>query len=196
MIQLILDTSYIGLNIGLLKDDVLIEKVEIEANRKQSELTMPYLAKLFKKHSIDPLSIDQVIITEGPGSFTGLRIAMTIGKVIAAMTHCELYTMNTLLAYVHPSIEKGMAIMDARSKRAYIAIIEKGVFTTQPYIQKLNEFASEEILVFGDAHLIHQESQPFSIIDNIVAYKNDWQKVEDIDALAPVYLKENSSYGR
>lgn len=195
MIELILDTSYIGLNIGITKDSILIDKIEIEANRKQSELTMPKLDEIFKKNNIDPQTIKRVIITEGPGSFTGLRIAMTIAKVICSMINCELYTINTLFAYIHPSIKKGFAIMDARSKRAYIAQIENEVVTLNPQVIEIKDINIEEAEFFGDAHLIDKESSQFSIIDNILANKHLWKKVNDVDALVPLYLKDNSDYG-
>lgn len=195
MITLLLDTAYLGLNIGIVKEDVLIEKVEIVAQRKQSELTLPMLADLFDKHQLSPLSISKIIITEGPGSFTGLRIAMTIAKVIASMTNCQLYTINTLLAYVHPSVPRGIALMDARSQRAYYAVVEKGKFSVNPRTIYLNEYSYDETPIYGDGHLVNQESTPFSIIDNMWAYQSEWQLVSDVDHLVPLYLKDNQDYG-
>lgn len=195
MIELILDTSHIGLNIGILKHNVLIEKVEIEASRKQSELTMPLLEELFTKNEINPQNIQKVIITEGPGSFTGLRIAMTIAKVLCSMLECDLYTINTLVAYVNPKIEKGLAIMDARGKRAYVAKLEKGKLVGSPTTIPLQEIDIEGYQIFGDAHLLNLSSEGFSIIDNIIDYRDQWKKVDDIDALVPLYLKDNKEYG-
>lgn len=195
MITLLLDTAYLGLNIGIVKDDQLIEKTEIIAQRKQSELTLPMLAELFKKHDLKPLDINQIVITEGPGSFTGLRIAMTIAKVICSMTECQLHTINTLLAYVHPDIDSGLAIMDARSKRAYVAKVEHGQFVENPQTVELEDIHVGNHLVFGDGQLIGVDSTPFSIIENMLAHKQHWQLVNDVDALVPLYLKENQEYG-
>lgn len=195
MITLLMDTAYLGLNLGLVKDNVLIDKLEIVAQRKQSELTLPELDDMFKRNGIKPLDITEVVITEGPGSFTGLRIAMTIAKVICSMTSAKLYTINTLLTYVHPSVEKGLAIMDARSQRAYIALIENGVLIGEAQTVLVSDIVVTDESVFGDAQLIGQESKPFSVIDNMFAYKESWTFVEDVDALVPLYLKEKQDYG-
>lgn len=193
MIELILDTSYTGLNIGLVKDNVILEKIEIKAERQQSEITMPTLDELFKKNNLKPLDLSAVIITSGPGSYTGLRIAMTIAKVMGSIAHIPVYTINTLLAYVHPSYKKGLALMDARSKRAYYALIECGEIKEMAV--KPIESIESESLVFGDGHLINVKSEPFSLIENILAYRNKWELIGDIDSLSPLYLKENSDYG-
>lgn len=195
MLTLLLDTAYLGLNIGIANDDVLIDKVEILAKQKQSEITLPMLKELFDKHNLDPLDITEICITEGPGSFTGLRIAMTIAKVIATLTSSKLYTVNTLLTYVHPTIDKGWAIMDARSQRAYVALIEKGEFSIVPQVKKLEDIDTQQDFVFGDGQLLSKESQDFSLIDNMLAYKNKWKLIEDVDSLVPLYLKENQDYG-
>lgn len=194
MLELILDTSYTSLNIGILYNSNLIEKVEIEANRRQSEITMSKLNELFVKNEINPLHIKNVIITEGPGSFTGLRIAMTIAKVICSMIDADLYTINTLFSYIHPSINKGLAIMDARSKRAYTMKIQNGMIEEEVKVIELDKIEAQDYLVFGDAHLINAQSEQFSIIDNIIANKAHWKKVEDVDSLTPLYLKNEKEY--
>lgn len=195
MIELILDTSYIGLNIGLLVDGQLIEKIEMKAERKQSEITMVVLSDLYNRHQLKPLDTQSILVTEGPGSFTGLRIGMTIAKVMASMLNCKLYTINTLYGYVHPDVKTGLAIMDARSNRAYVATFEKGINVLEPTVLALEDIVVNQALIFGDAHLINQTAQPFSMIDNLIARRQDWQLVDDVDALAPLYLKEKSDYG-
>ena len=85
--------------------------------------------------------------------------------------------------------------MDARSKRAYIAQIENEVVTLNPQVIEIKDISIEEAEIFGDAHLIDKESSQFSIIDNILANKHLWKKVNDVDALVPLYLKDNSDYG-
>lgn len=195
MITLLLDTAYLGLNIGIVKDNQLIEKTEIIAQRKQSELTLPMLAQLFEKHDLKPLEINQIVITEGPGSFTGLRIAMTIAKVICSLTDCQLYTINTLLAYVHPTINDGLAIMDARSKRAYVGKVSYGQFIEEPTTLTLDQIQINHETVFGDGQLIGIKAEPFSIIENMLAHQANWKLVDNVDALVPLYLKENQDYG-
>ena len=64
----------------------------LEAFKKQSETIFVELNRLLKETNLDYKDIDRVIITKGPGSYTGIRIAMTIAKVLCSQMHKELYT--------------------------------------------------------------------------------------------------------
>jgi tRNA threonylcarbamoyladenosine biosynthesis protein TsaB len=73
---------------------------------------------------LKPMDIDQCVITDGPGSYTGVRIAMTVAKVMCAMRSLPLYTLGTLQLYA--GRETCTVLLDARGKRAYAASFENG----------------------------------------------------------------------
>ena len=87
MISLCMDSAYKALVLGLYKDGTLIDGVSIEAFKKQSETIFVELNQLFGKTGLDYKDVDEVIITDGPGSYTGIRIAMTIAKVFCTQMH-------------------------------------------------------------------------------------------------------------
>lgn len=192
MLTLILDTASRYLNIGVLKNDELVVNYSIEANKRQSEIAMSTIQRLFNQHDLDSKDVDTVVITKGPGSYTGVRIAMTIAKVFCAFRPATLYVVNTLIAYVGK--KTGCAIMDARAKRAFCAIYDKGIEIMAPTIVRIDEI-NYEGNYYGDSFLLNKESLPFDTIANIVDIKEKWEKVDDIDALTPLYLKENEAYG-
>ena len=96
------------------------------------------LNRLLKETNLDYKDIDRVIITKGPGSYTGIRIAMTIAKVLCSQMHKELYTISTMQLYA--GIEKqANVILDARSQRAYVAHVEDGQIQGNIQILTLDE---------------------------------------------------------
>lgn len=84
------------------------------------------LNQLFEKTGLDYKDVDEVIITDGPGSYTGIRIAMTIAKVFCTQMHKTLKCISTMQLFAGMD-ESANVILDARSKRAYVAHLEKGV---------------------------------------------------------------------
>ena len=92
MISLCMDSAYKQLVLGLYKDKELLAGISLEAFKKQSETIFVELNRLLKETNLDYKDIDRVIITKGPGSYTGIRIAMTIAKVLCSQMHKELYT--------------------------------------------------------------------------------------------------------
>lgn len=115
MISLCMDSAYKQLVLGLYKDQELLAGISLEAFKKQSETIFVELNRLLKETNLDYKDIDRVIITKGPGSYTGIRIAMTIAKVLCSQMHKELYTISTMQLYA--GIEKqANVILDAAVK--------------------------------------------------------------------------------
>ena len=85
MNSLFIDTSTKYLCIGIAKDNNVIYKYQQEAIKKQSELTIPFLKKALDENNMTLNDIDEVNVTIGPGSFTGIRIGMCVAKVLASM---------------------------------------------------------------------------------------------------------------
>ena len=146
MISLCMDSAYKNLVLGLYEDDRLLAGIAKEAFKQQSETIFVELNQLLAQTHLDYADIDRVIITDGPGSYTGIRIAMTIAKVLCTQMHKELYCISTMQLYagMEPSAN---VILDARSHRAYIAHVENGIIHPETQVLSL-----DEVKTFIDQH--------------------------------------------
>ena len=197
MISLCMDSAYKQLVLGLYKDQELLAGISLEAFKKQSETIFVELNRLLKETGLDYKDMDRVIITKGPGSYTGIRIAMTIAKVLCSQMHKELYTISTMQLYA--GIEKqANVILDARSQRAYVAHVEDGQIQGNIQILTLDEvkefIETNPGILLGDADLIGQDVQKVDFLKNFIELEPYYEKVENIHALVPDYLKESDSY--
>ena len=82
MITLFIDTCTEVLNVALIKDGIILGSSTISSS-EHSKHTMPEIEKLFKNNNINPKSVSKIMVTNGPGSFTGIRIGVTIAKTYA-----------------------------------------------------------------------------------------------------------------
>ncbi len=197
MISVCMDSAYKQLVLGLYKDQELLAGISLEAFKKQSETIFVELNRLLKETGLDYKDMDRVIITKGPGSYTGIRIAMTIAKVLCSQMHKELYTISTMQLYA--GIEKqANVILDARSQRAYVAHVEDGQIQGNIQILTLDEvkefIETNPGILLGDADLIGQDVQKVDFLKNFIELEPYYEKVENIHALVPDYLKESDSY--
>ena len=197
MISLCMDSAYKQLVLGLYKDKELLAGISLEAFKKQSETIFVELNRLLKETNLDYKDIDRVIITKGPGSYTGIRIAMTIAKVLCSQMHKELYTISTMQLYA--GIEKqANVILDARSQRAYVAHVEDGQIQGNIQVLTLDEvkkfIETNPGILLGDADLMGQDVQKVDFLKNFIELEPYYDKVENIHALVPDYLKESDSY--
>ena len=193
MITLCMDTSHKFLAVSMIKDDQVIASVQEDCWKKQSEYIFPVITKMTEDNNIRPEDIDNVVITKGPGSFTGVRIAMTIAKVFCAMAGKPLYTLETLQLYAGK--KDCTVLLDARGKRAYTARFHDGKPLTETAAVPLNEIElSDEDIVIGDGHLAGLPDNYPDLAENFLALKNEWKAVENVHLLTPEYLKSTSDY--
>ena len=191
MITLFMDTSFRHLNLALYQDERILGSLHQAAFKSQSELILPELDKLFKAHQLQALDVDQIVLTDGPGSYTGLRIAMTIAKTLAALKDLKVYTLSSL--HMMAGLANHTAVvMDARGGRVYAAQYHQATLQGREAILKLEDaqqlFRSWRVV--GDGSLIGHEDVYFDVAEHVLALKKQWTLVADVEALVPRYLKE------
>ena len=99
MKTLCLDSAHKYLVIGLYENDRMICGTANLSWKRQSETIFPELMRLMKEAGWDSDDVDEVVITDGPGSYTGVRIAMCVAKVLCTRKHIPLYAVSTLQLY-------------------------------------------------------------------------------------------------
>ena len=193
MLTLCLDTAHKHLVVGLIQDDQIIAQMQQESWKKQSELILPEIDRMLKTHKLLPNHIDQIVITNGPGSFTGVRISMTIAKILGSVAHKTVYTLSTLQLYA--ADKSAIVLIDARGNRAYYGKYQNYIGKDEIIsIDDLKAIVEDDHLIIGDGSLLDREDNYPNIVENFLKCKTYWQKVNSIDLLEPVYLKENSEY--
>ncbi|MFR9256084.1 MAG: tRNA (adenosine(37)-N6)-threonylcarbamoyltransferase complex dimerization subunit type 1 TsaB [Merdibacter sp.] len=78
MKTLCMDTAHKNLIVALYENDRMICGIAREAWKRQSEDLFPAIIECMEKAGWDSTDLDEVVITDGPGSYTGVRIAMTV----------------------------------------------------------------------------------------------------------------------
>ena len=67
---------------------------------------------------------DEMVITIGPGSYTGVRVALTIAKTLNATMNIKVKTVSSLKAMA--GMKKAISILDARSHKLFLGIYNEG----------------------------------------------------------------------
>jgi tRNA threonylcarbamoyl adenosine modification protein YeaZ len=193
MNRLFIDTATKYLCIGIAKDEKVIYKFQQEAIKKQSELTIPFLQKALKENNLELKDIDEVTVTIGPGSFTGIRIGMCVAKVLASLNNIPLKAISSLNSYA--SLGNKIVILDAKAKRVYLGIyndnqkvIDECVVEISTLKEMLKDYPDYDVVL--DAHLLDLDSEEIDVIENMNRISLTSDVVENIDSLVPIYLKD------
>lgn len=196
MITLGIDTSFHYLTLVLFDEEHVLASIQKEAFKKQSELVLVEIEQLFLSCGLNPNALEAIVVTDGPGSYTGLRIGLTIAKVLGSLANIKIYTLSSLqvLAGLENDIH---VLLDARAKRAYYAHYHLGKSLGEERvldIETLSQQLKPDDNVIGDGHLINRETQYPDYTQHFIQLKDMWMPVDDIDALIPRYLKANEDY--
>lgn len=195
MITLCIDTSYKYLTCLLMKDDEIISSYSEECFKRQSEKIFDVLDEVFKKANLKRDDIDSVCISKGPGSYTGVRISMTLAKTLCALKKIDLYTISTFRLYAGNK-PNTMVLMDARASRAYIGIYDKDKVILNDCVKELKDISTDGYDVVLDGHLLGLEDKDVNIPECFKETKKYWEKVDNVNHLTPTYLKESEDYYR
>lgn len=102
-------------------DDSVVTAAWTSARRQSAEL-MPRLVELLAAHGRDLADTDAVAVGTGPGSFTGLRVAMAIGKGLAVALGRPIVGVPSLVAWLAAAPDADAALARAGARDAYLLV--------------------------------------------------------------------------
>ena len=192
---LCLDSSDRYLSVGIGCDGALLTSIRYEAWQKQSEFMVEEISSLCQKLCINPHDFKGVSISKGPGSYTGIRIALTVGKVIAFSLQIPLYLSSSLEAL--RNLEKpSICLFNARSKRSYFAVYgpegvkEKDTILTNEEV--LSYIASHpDYVLCGDLAYLGLKGEEGNELNNLLHNVDEEHRIDNVHKARPVYLKDD-----
>lgn len=194
MISLFLNTSIDFLSVAIVKDGVVLDSFYTKLNNDLSKITLSVIDDMLNRLSISKRDIERIVCVNGPGSFTGLRIGVTIAKVWAYSLNIDIVGVSSL--YVLATGVEGdyiVPIIDARRGYVYAGIYDKNynVVMKDCYIS-LEELSSR---VSGLDSFVYVSSNGFNgsieyvpNVERIFKYL-DMDNVSDSFSFVPNYLK-------
>ena len=174
---LYIDTSSSFLYTAIVNNDKVEAEVKKEYGHKLSEYALPEIVSMFEKNNLNAKSIDKIIVVDGPGSFTGIRIGITIAKVYSWSLSIPITTITSLEAMSVSSNTNTykVPILDARRKYVFAAIFDKDDnVVLQPTYLKLEEL--NEKLKYIENYKIITNDQ-FEEFKNAEKYSPEFNKI-------------------
>jgi tRNA threonylcarbamoyl adenosine modification protein YeaZ len=160
---LFIDTHDELITVALKNNDTLYIKTK-ESEYSHSIYTMPLIESLFKENNLDVKDLNKIIVVNGPGSFTGIRIGLSIAKTMAFALNIDINTISSLKAYL---------ISNPGGKRKSVIEDNKGY-----YICAMDE--NNKVIV--DEYYSTIDNEDYPVVENKL----------DVDLIIE-YLKNNKS---
>ncbi|MGF2384202.1 tRNA (adenosine(37)-N6)-threonylcarbamoyltransferase complex dimerization subunit type 1 TsaB [Lentilactobacillus otakiensis] len=213
---LAIDTSNKPLSVAVMDNDQLLAQTTLTTHRKHAEFLMPVIEDLVKKADLTPTDLDRVVVADGPGSYTGIRMAVTAAKTIANTLGIELVTVSSLLNLAL-NVQRADVlinpIFDGRNQNMFTGlyrwnhgtietVIEDQHISLEKWLPAISDY-EQPILIIGDTasfeddmrNVLHSRlltANPLMGIPSAALlgqYGLAKSPVEDVDAVVPRYLR-------
>jgi tRNA threonylcarbamoyladenosine biosynthesis protein TsaB len=195
---LYIDTSSSYLYSAIVEDEKLIASVSEDYGQSLSAIALPKIVEMFNENKLSPKDVDKIIVVDGPGSFTGIRIGITIAKVYAWSLNIPITTITSLEAMSISSKEKKIHVPMINARRGYVyaAIYDENQKVIHKPEHMKWEDLEKEIHSLDSVEIISNDEFDWDV--ETVPYQPDFVKIVETfkekepmnpHAVNPEYLK-------
>ena len=191
MVILALESSAQSASAAVVKDGKVLSSMHLNVGLTHSVTLLPLVKQAVEGAELTVSDIDAVAVTNGPGSFTGVRIGVATAKGIAQPERKKCVPVSTLEAIAYPLAGSGCiaaAVMDARCSQVYCALFDCGegfvrlteddAFSFDTLLGKISDFDKKVVLI-GDG------------ADIAFAYLRD--KTENVRRASPLFVYQTAA---
>ncbi len=209
------DTSNKPLSVAVVVDGKILAHIESTEKKTHSVSLLPDIKDTLKKSNLTINDIDLIAVAKGPGSYTGVRIAVTVAKTLADTLQKKLVGVSSLELLAADGDESHVLVplMDARNDNAFAGVyihkdgklvnvladqhtsMEKLFDTLKPYQESELEFVNatprlQELIQnqYPNAKVIMSEDS-LPDASKLAKLAETTKPVSDVDNFIPTYLR-------
>ncbi|MBO5348925.1 MAG: tRNA (adenosine(37)-N6)-threonylcarbamoyltransferase complex dimerization subunit type 1 TsaB [Clostridia bacterium] len=217
-----IDTSSKICSVSILEDNNVILEKHTNDEKTHSQNLMPLIDEIFKETNLTLDNIDLLACSQGPGSFTGIRIGIATIKAFADAKNIPVVGVTSLESLAYNISEAGLivSLIDAKNDNVYYSLFNNnGTIYSQigdlksDSIQNILDDLSiydDKLIFVGDGSQIHHD-KIVSLIKNPI-FANEIQNLQtsisigksaynkfkngiygDSNSLSPIYLKKSQA---
>lgn len=211
-ILLILDSSTIRASVAISRGFEILYEVFVVRQKSHSEQMHIAVDEVLKETNLKFGDINAIAVTQGPGSFTGLRVAGNMAKTYSFIFNIPLIGINTLEALAQQSVQKDFgdgkpkkicAMINAYKRMVFLALYEKGnngeltekIGASLYTIEQLDLLIAEQVECIGDAFDYYKEELSLTLVEHLkrTSESKDYPLPKSILDIALIKLKSNQT---
>lgn len=179
MLLLSLDTASTTLSLSLFENEKVLAKFDETMIRGQAERLIPEIQNLFFKVGREVKELSAVAVGVGPGSFTGVRVALATARGFGLALNVPVLGVSSLEAYAYGEGKDVFVALDTKRGDFYVAGFDKD----------LNEVFSPRIMTMDEIKILNPKliaSDAFALFEEegFRVRKNDFSLSEQIAKIA------------
>lgn len=168
MILLCIETATQICSVSLSRNNEVIGILESEEKNAHSRILHVLIDRLLKENDVEVKDVDAIVVSKGPGSYTGLRIGVSTAKGLCYAANKPLIAINTLEAMAHGMKSRFsneasrtnkpllfIPMIDARRMEVFTSIFDSDINEVSPTIAQIiseesfSDYKNNNHLVLG-----------------------------------------------
>jgi len=187
--RLLFDVSTNVMFVGFAKDEALADFSIRIAKRDHAKYLVDRIDQVLSRNRLKLDQIDEIIIGIGPGSYTGLRIAVMVGKMLAYTKHIPLRTVSSLFFMTSGYEGKVAALIDARRGFVFSQVHDQDEILLEDGYRDLKDLYQMDI--YKNATTVFIDDRSFLVSPKYIIKHS--KLVENIHDLVPNYLRKTEA---
>jgi len=169
MKALAIDTSNLVMGVAVIDGNTIIGEYSTNLSKNHSIRLMPAIRDLMQEVEVEPKQLDRIIVAHGPGSYTGVRIGVTIAKTLAWTLNIPIVGVSSLeVLALNGQLFEGVVspLFDARRGQVYTGlygtkggrfqtVIEDQIIMLKDWVGQLRQL-DKKVLFLGNDVGLHE----------------------------------------
>ncbi len=190
MRTMILDTSSNLLYICFIENDSIIYEIKSMGLNNHSDHLLNLIEEGLQKNNIEVKDFDRIILGEGPGAYTGLRVSMSVAKMFAWTLNIPLYTISSLDLLTSGYKEDGLYLVKFKAKKGFIYHKAFSINNKSKQVVCNEMFVEDEYINNYKESNIKIITNDLYNIDCLNIKEDEIKLITNIHALEPNYLRD------
>ena len=167
---LAMETSTLLGGVAIIQDGVVVAEESSQRQKSHTEIISPFVENCLKQAQLKLEDIDVFAVGQGPGSFTGIRVATNAGKTYAYSFNKPMVTIDSLMILAEQargSTLPVLAIINAYKNMVYLGLFdvtgEEPTYLKGPEaipVRDLSQHITQNVTVVGDGWETYHEYFP------------------------------------
>lgn len=197
MVQLVIDSSNNHLSVCIIKKNKVLSEINTVCKQNLSEIILQKINECIENSSVKKDDISEIIVTRGPGSYTALRVVLSVAKTFSYVLNIPIKLISTLkLQMLGIKNFSGLVVplIDGRRNNVYTAvyykndeILKEGYYSLDTLFDFLN-------LQFKPVMFIGNDIDKFSYNDLKIEYKLHLENIFSKNIIGAEKILEESNF--
>ena len=185
MKKLYFDTSTDVMYIVLAFNNKIVEINKYLGKRDHATFLVHRRDQILKKNNVTLGDISEIIVGEGPGSYTGIRVSATVAKTLCYAKNISLYAVSSLVFLTSGYKGKIIALHDARRSHVFACIYDRDQVHMKTQYMSFDDVKNQSNFEHTLPVYVHENHDSIDI-EIIDAHK---YKIKDLHRFEPNYAR-------